>query len=331
MRVRAAKEEKLFEDGMVEFKITFTTRCSAACTTCLNSSIQEHCDLDVKLFKKLIAQIIDLKIKNKILVSFYSIGESYLHPRFVECCEWAIPLLHKRGIKTCIVTNGSHMERVPEGIDNFYISFNAGRKETYENVTGMSFDRVYRNILRLYKSGEYKKAKNVQIHMLCFDENEGEERDFIELFRGLKKFKYRFSYKYDNQYENTEHKGREGKRGGGKNEGRRIPCDYITNKVTVYANGDIVICSHDFLDSESYGNLNDMSLKEILESDWRKRILENALRGVYGGICEKCNYNLVGGGNEELFVYGSFGRVDNVLFQMRQFAKKFVKKIIKRR
>lgn len=245
----------------VEFKITFTTRCSAACTTCLNNDIKKHVQLDTELFRGLISQIIDLDLKNRTMVSFYSIGESYLHPDFLTCCEWAIPRLKEKGIQTCIVTNGSHVTAIPQGIDTFIFSFNAGKKETYEKVTKMSFNRVYQNIQSLYEKGEFKKAKSVQIHMLCFDGNQGEERDFIKLFQNLKGVKYRFGYKYDNQYGNTEHTGREIQY---HKSAERIPCDYVTNKVTVYPNGDVVRCSHDFFDVTAYGNLNDMPLKNIL-------------------------------------------------------------------
>lgn len=311
----------LFNEGKnVEFKIAFTTRCSAACTTCLNNNIKNHFKLDTELFRKLILQIIDLDIKNNIIVSFYSIGESYLHPDFLSCCEWAIPRLKQKGVKTCIVTNGSHVTAIPKGIDTFIFSFNAGTKETYEKITKMSFDKVYNNIFSLYRKGEFKKAKSVQIHMLCFDENKGEEKKFIKLFKGMKGVKYRFGYKYDNQFGDTEHAGRETQ----YKNARRIPCDYVTNKVTVYPNGDIVRCSHDFFCETKYGNLKENSLKEILLGNNRQNVFRQHICGKYDGLCRNCDYNMESSG---VYVYGMFHYGENIYYQTGHFIMNCIRKM----
>lgn len=305
--------EKLFNEGSVEFKITFTTRCSANCSTCLNGKISKHYELDHHLFKSLICQIIDLKIENPIKVSFYSIGESYLHPEFVDLCEWAIPNLHNVGISTLIVTNGANITKVPNGIDDFHISFNAGKKESYESITKLSFEKTVKNIYRLYNEGEFEKAGNVEIDMLCFDENENEEKDFIELFDELKTVKYRFSYKYDNQYEDTEHTGRKLQYEGIR---KKIPCGYVTNSICVYPNGDIVRCSHDFFDEYIYGNLNESTLYEILNGDNRKKVLEEHRSEVYSDICQKCDYNYESDGIS--YFYGFFDKERSYLQEEKQ-------------
>lgn len=299
-----------FKDGQVNYKITFTTKCSAACTTCLNSKISQHSQLDRILFERLINEIIDLDIASANTVGFYSIGESWLHPDFVSMCEWAIPKLHSAGIKTEVVTNGSHIDKIPEGIGSVYISFNAGKKDSYEKITKMSFDKVYNNIMRLYESGELKKAKDVQIHMLCFDDNKGEEEEFIELFKKLKGVRYRFSYKYDNQYESTEHKGREEQYNSMRH---KVPCSYVVNGVTIYPNGDVVRCSHDFFDEYAYGNLYKDSLKQILMSEKRLKTVKEHFDGVYNEICEKCDFNMKSSGID--FVYGMFDKEENQFYQ----------------
>lgn len=308
----------LFNEGSVEFKITFTTRCSAQCITCLNNTIKKHYDLDEELFKKLILEILDLPINNSKIVSFYSIGESYLHKDFLPLCEWAIPKLKEKNIKTMIVTNGTHVDFVPKGIDQFIISFNAGTKESYERIYKIKFDKVYNNILKLYRMGEFKKAKSVEIHMLCFEENRGEEKNFKELFKNMKGIKYRFSYKYDNQQEKTDYVGVIKKE-------KRIPCDYLTNKVIVYPNGDITLCCHDFLNTVSYGNLCDKKLLDILSSEKRMKLLNNHRNLKFDGICEKCNYNVE---NDCVFIYGKFGVIENIGYKIKEFTKGILKRIL---
>lgn len=318
--------EELFYGNNIEFKITFTTKCSAGCTTCLNNTIENHSQLDEVLFQRIINEIVNLKLRKKVTVSFYSIGESYLHPSFVELCEWAIPVLHEKGIKTCIVTNGSHVNKIPKNIDKFIFSFNAGKKETYENITKMSFERTYNNILALYKKGEFKKARDMQIHMLCFDENAGEEKDFLNLFEKFKGVKYRFSYKYDNQYGKTEHNGRTEQY---KTERKRIPCDYVTSKATIYSNGDVVRCSHDFRDETAYGNLYKNTLLEILKSDEREDVFRKHQGGSFEGICESCDYNSTDECQTYGFVYGMFDKTENAIYQQLRKIKNIIRKHIK--
>lgn len=315
---------RYFDGDKVEFKITFTTACSMKCDTCLQREIKKHYHIDKELYKSIIQQIVDLDIKKKT-VSFYSIGESYLYPEFASLCEWAIEILHKHEIKTTIVTNGTHIDRIPKGIDNFFISFNAGRKESYEKITGYSFEKVRDNIFRLYNEGEFKNAKKAQIHMLCFDENKGEENDFLETFRSLKGIGYRFSYKYDNQHEETEHSGREEQYNGGR---KRIPCSYVTRSIVIYSNGDVVRCCHDFFDEYSYGNLNENTLEDIIKSETRIKVFKDHMDGKYREICAKCDFNTVG--SDEDFVSGMFDPMENCIYQTLRSVKRTAKRILKK-
>ena len=290
------EDKKLFNNGLVEVRIAFTTKCSAACTTCLNSTIKKHYTLSLDLFKSFINQILSLNIENPIAVSFFQIGEVYLHPNFIEMVEWAIPRLKDRGITTTIITNGSHVTKIPVGIDNFTISFNAGKKETYEKITNLKYQTVVDNIKRLYQTGEFKKAKKVEIDMLCFDENRGEEEDFKKIFKGMKNVLLRFSYKYDNQLGRTEHKGI-------KARPKRIPCDYVTNKINLYPNGDIYLCAHDFYDEIHFGNLRDNSLIDILKSKRRLELIKEHNNCNFVGFCKDCDYNTLVENSKEMFVF----------------------------
>ncbi len=307
---------ELFHKGSIDFKMSFTTRCSARCTTCLNPNIKEHFDLEWEVFKKYIESIVKLEVPNPKWVWFYNIGESYLHPNFIEWTEWAIDLLKKNKIKTGLVTNGSELggvKGVPKGIDSFEISFNAGNKQTYEAITGLNFEHVYGNIKELYKRGEFKKAKKVCIRLLCFDGNAGEEKLFKDLFKGMHGVRYRMSYLYDNQFGETDFNALV------KRE-KRYPCEYITNKVLLYPNGDINICAHDFMDTVSFGNLKKNTLEEILSDSKRMQILKEHESGIYKGICEKCNFNA--DRKKEYIVTGYFTPIENYIYQTAKWIYK---------
>lgn len=312
--------EGLFYKGNVDFKMSFTTRCSARCVTCLNHTITEHCELEWDVFEKYIRAVAELAIPNKKTVWFYNIGEAYLHPHFVPWCEKAIRLLKKRGIKTGVVTNGADMDRggVPEGIDYFEISFNAGERKTYEMITGLAFDRVYANINRLYHAGEFGKAGQTSIRLLCFDANAGQEEAFRNLFRKMHGVKYRMNYMYDNQFEETEYTGVIERK-------QRNPCEYLTNKVLLYPNGDINLCAHDFCDSVVFGNLKEDSLQEILRGEKRMRLIREHEAGKFAGLCEKCNFNA--DRRREYVATGYFDPLEDAVFQAAKKVYRNIKRI----
>ena len=66
------KKQALFNKGPVELKITFTNRCSANCTTCLNNTAPNFYDIEQLLFKDLINSIVKQKQINLTSVCFYS-------------------------------------------------------------------------------------------------------------------------------------------------------------------------------------------------------------------------------------------------------------------
>jgi radical SAM protein with 4Fe4S-binding SPASM domain len=313
----------LFNEGNVEAKIAFTTRCTAKCSTCLTHTIQKHHDLEKPLFEKFIGEV--MSIEQIKLVSFYSIGESYLHREFIPMVEWAIPKLRAKNICTQIVTNGSLSTTIPNGLDDYFISFNAGTRETYEKITHLPFDRVVNNIWNLYNSGEFKKAKNFQIHMLVFEENKNEILEFRKLFFGMKGVRLRISYKYDNQH--------------GESDGRalhqirkKIPCNYLTSKIILYPNGDIILCSHDFLGSVCFGDLNKEPLNEILKKPERMKLIAQHSNDIFEGMCKECDYNIESKG-QDLFKYydadpqEEVNRLKNALSALR---KNFIIKILRR-
>ena len=129
----------------------------------------------------------------------------------------------------------------------------------------------------------------------------------------MKGVKYRFRYGYDNQYESTDNKGRPEQY---SQKITRVPCVYVTNIVTIYPNGDVVRCCHDFFDKYSYGNLNDRSLFAILTSEGRKKVYDDHYNGRYMGICEKCDLNRSSLKDE--MVYGFFDERDDELFAIQK-------------
>jgi len=266
--------------------LELTNLCSASCQTCLNRIMSRPRGvMDFEFFKK----IVDLtSASNEIFgnVEFCGVGESYLVKNIKDYFDYAIPRYKERGISTTIVTNGSHTTFIPSGISHVDISFNAGRKETYEAITGLNFEKVLNNIKALDASGQLSPPERTHIHMLVFEDNKNEIMDFVNLFKDTAAT-LEFSFKYENQCDVIDDKTLPAFK-----TRTRYPCMYATNSVFVCWNGVVIPCPHDFHASVIFGDLNKNSIGEILSSPARIRMETEHRKKIFRGICENCNYNI---------------------------------------
>ena len=264
--------------------LELTNVCTGRCITCLNRVMQRPRGIMPReLYNRLIQEIRSVGTTQAHL---YGVGESYTVPDHMDRFRFAIDNLTKSGIAASIITNGNVVTEIPEGIHAFDISFNAGKPETYEKITGLDFDRTYSNLQRLQKSGEFRKAAKSEIHMLVFERNKDELTDFAHLFAGWD-VTLRYGFKYDNQHglvlDETLPEFR---------DAQRLPCHYVLNCLNIYWDGRVVICPHDFEGEVIYGDLDKQSILEIMSSPLRQQKIREHLTGIYKGICENCNYNV---------------------------------------
>jgi len=235
------------------------------------------------LFKKCVDEIAEENLAGQI--HFYGSGEAYLCPEHMKYFNYGIEKLAPLGVRTTIITNGMLVTDIPKNIHDFIISFNAGRKETYQRLTGLDFDRTVNNIRRLYEEGQFENAENVEVHMLVHEKNVDEVDDFVKLFKPFN-IRMRLAYKFDNQRglipDWTVEKFRTTK---------RFPCHYVLNVLYVTWNGEVSLCAHDFDNEVVYGDANTESLVEIWRSPLRAEMVLRHRQGRFEGLCENCNFN----------------------------------------
>lgn len=121
------------------------------------------------LFKKIIDDVVDGRKTEH--VHLFGMGELYLTPSYLDYCDYAIPKRNEAHISSSIITNGRSITEVPEGLTVIKVSFNAGRKETYERITGLDSRLTLDNIFRVASEGPFVRVREKEIHMLAFDEN----------------------------------------------------------------------------------------------------------------------------------------------------------------
>lgn len=213
---------------------------------------------------------------HKILLN--NTGDVWNHPE----ADAILAVLGSGKVKwTVMTTNAGKMQYIPDGIDELIISFNGGTKQGYERTTGLPFEEVVENIRSLYP--QMHKVKDLQMHCLMWDGNEGEEDDLLKLWSDFPG-KIRVSYKYDNQ-QHADHTIEEYK------TEQRIPCDYIYNMLCIYPGGEVWMCAHDFHGENKWGNVLTDSIDEVIMNVGRVNKLQEHIEKKYTGLCEKCNYN----------------------------------------
>ena len=275
-----------------EIFIETTNKCCANCSTCLNRvMLRERSVMPFDLFKKIINDVV---IEQKAAhTHLFGVGEPYMTPGYLDYCDYAIPKLNAANIYSSIISNGRMITEIPKGLGALNISFNAGKKETYERITGLDFKLTVANIFRLAEEGQFDRVAEKEIHMLVFDDNRTEIDDFVALFEPLKKVgvRLRLAFKYDNQLGRIENKTLLQFKNA-----PRIPCHYAEDVLTICSNGWVIPCVHDFDGAEVFGDVHTQSLNELINHPARLERIRKHRELQFEGICQHCNFNIANEG-----------------------------------
>ena len=256
----------------MEIKVTITERCSARCTSCLTNTIKNPRDMTFETWKRIIDDVCDIGVVHKF--HFYGFGESMIHPEIQKFLDYACPKLKAKNIHSVLTTNGSVdlTQFDLSQMNSVIVSFNAFSRKIYQEHIGLSWDNVLNNIIKI------AKVRPIQVHILNYNKETDMAEDLQKVLQH-KNIRGRLSNKVDNQlgefYEDDNC--------------AREPCSYVTQIFTFNANGDLVLCAHDFHSQIIYGNINDVSLKELYILKQKDMIRHR--QNIFEGICEHCNFN----------------------------------------
>ena len=256
----------------MDAKISITTHCNAKCKTCPVWTLPgQHMRFDdfIIMWDKL------MEAEEVTRVLLNNTGDMYVHPKRREIFRYIESHKYKPVIMT---TNGALMDYIPK-IDYIVISFNGGTKESYEYTTGLDYDKTVERIKSYYKE---LSSIPCELDCLIWEGNKGTEKQLQELWSDFPG-RVRISYKYDNQMQ-EDYTLKEYKRND------RIYCDYL-DMLSIMPNGKVVSCAHDFEAITDFGNILTDSVPELLRDSSRIRKQEEHRKGIYTGLCERCNYN----------------------------------------
>ena len=140
-----------------------TNNCNAHCITCLTHIMKRKRGyMHLETFVNTLSQARNLDIE---AIQLNGQGEGMLHSKWINFSILAKDFFPHIRVQT--ITNGSIYRKIPDELDAFDISFNAGTKETYERITKLSFDKTISNINKWREDEIFYIDFNIYKFTLC--------------------------------------------------------------------------------------------------------------------------------------------------------------------
>ena len=261
-------------------QIELNNSCNAQCAMC---NIPHMTRCKGKMSDDLFIKILKEANENGVeYITPFLHGEPFLRDDFVE----KLNLINKYvpNAKITIFTNASmlsedkiHKMASVRNIEQFVFSFPGGNKDVYEKVTGLDFEKSYRNICRAF---EILEGIPMRISMPMFDGNASSEADFYSLWEGYPCSTYE-TYNYLDDVTGT------------LADKCYEQCDRAFRSMTILFDGRICLCC---MDSDGKFIMGDISKNNMLEI-WNSQLYMD-LRRLHGICriayepCSKCTLDL---------------------------------------
>jgi radical SAM protein with 4Fe4S-binding SPASM domain len=254
-------------------EIELVSDCNLKCTYCPRhyvNNLKGYIDFD--LYKKIIDEIREF---NPILV-LHRRGESLLHPKFNEILNYLNNDFNEVQIATnATCLNEDKFESIVNNIT--FISFSLDTEKSFNKTRiPANYDVVKNKILKFL---DYNKGKvTTQVSMV----DVGQPREEIE------EFKEYWKSRVDRVRVYSAH-SLDGKFGSLENKRVRKPCIMPFYQMTIYENGIVARCNHDW-DSDGMGDLKKSTLIEIFNNekyqDLRK---QHTTLKICDKVCTNCD------------------------------------------
>ncbi len=277
-----------FEGIMPSIEIGITNKCNADCIMCPHRNIKDFGTMTMKLYKKIIDDVVSCGIKSINLTFF---GEPMLDPELSDKIKYATDM----GIMVSFFTNAALMtkkrsiEILEAGLSSITVSMDSNNKETYEKIRkNCKYEIVKKNILDFLEARrELNKDIKVGMTAVLMDENYKELKEYYDFWKPRVD-----SINLVNMQNRSDSFTKSSKKSlYYKKDLIREPCRLLWSSMVIDWNGDVVLCCNDYLHEVVLGNLNKESIKEV----WFGKKIK-ALRGIHKKrefskipFCDKCN------------------------------------------
>ncbi|CAB1085674.1 Butyryl-CoA dehydrogenase (EC [Olavius algarvensis Delta 1 endosymbiont] len=271
-----------------EVCIETTSRCNARCTMCPRENMRRpKAAMDIELFKKIVDQCVELKIK---CIKLHNYGEPLLSPLIDRYISY---IGEKSGgsIKILLVTNGILLDDrwanflIDQGVYQVNISIDGATKETYEQIRkNCNFEQVVKNTYNMIQRKKERKTKlpKIIVEIIRMPENEHEIPSFVKTWEPLA-----------DEVVITQYTTRAGALKGIENglTNDRVPCFRLWKQLVICSDGEAALCCADWDCEISLGNLNYQSLYEVWNATTINKIRNLHLQKTPDKIpiCSRCN------------------------------------------
>jgi len=265
-------------------------KCNAKCRMCpVHNEKESRGLLSQVLFEKIVEELkghID-EIKR---VNLYRDGEPLLDKEL----HLKIYMLKQIGVKeVAISTNVSLLnsekakQLLDSNLDIIIMSIDSLNKTNFTKIRkGLNFNNVIQNAFNFIQLRNQLKSKTkIWMRMIRQDLNWNEWDEYKNFWQNLLAESDRINYHPIHNWGGTININNL------KSFQHKLPCVALWSHIVIFANGDVPLCSVDYLNNYPTGNITKQSIYEI----WHSKIINHRrdlhLSGQKNQIklCEKCN------------------------------------------
>jgi len=274
-----------------EVHIESATYCNARCRMCPHSDMKRKGMMEFPLFKKIVDESKELGCEN---FTPWLINEPLIFPDLWKWMEY----FREKKVKAIIFTNAGNLTEKIAGklieysdvIHSITISFMGGTKEVYEANMGLNFDMTRDNI-----AGFLLFNHDIETHIFCIKDSftKDTESEFLALWTGLPfasitmRVRHEWAGDRPDDYSLISQRRQ-------ANSVTRIPCSRILRQLDVFYDGSVPLCCVDWKGMARFGNVNEMSVKEIMENPLRQFYRDMHNEGFAGELpfCKDCDLTI---------------------------------------
>lgn len=271
-------------------KLELTGICSLQCRFCYNSTMKKHGIrqkiMSLETFKNVFHEITLVNSINEI--GLFYMGESGLVKNLYSYFK-EIKDFKTQDYFTFLTTNGLYGEEILKAIpyiDSLKVSWNYKNQNDFTFKTNRNAEHYYKIIenIKLFYEECHKYNKSLALSTVLDDD----EESYNEILDVLSNF-------YDEHYfiplqsqGGFLSNGKCGVIGELKNTVKEIPCWSLFNGLYIDVDLNIRTCSYGHGKEHILGNLQNNSLKNIINNPTHKKYKQLHLNGIIPDICRKC-------------------------------------------
>lgn len=274
-----------------DIHIESSTACTAKCIFCPHSDVKRHGSMSFELFRKIVDDAISLGCKR---ITPFRLGEPLLFPGLFDWLDY----LRGKGVTVSLFTNASNLtEKVGKRLLEYSdfllmaISFHGDNRENYERNMGLSFDRVYANIVTFMKINN-----SIPVNMFCLVDKpiDIDFPAFKRLWEGLPFNGVGISAYMEWAGARKNYHSKLDALNAEPDKYHRLPCDYVLRHLDVMVDGHVCLCCVDYQGEVVFGDLNFQTIMEVFNSRLYQYYYQKHLNGTWESLplCSECSMSI---------------------------------------